>query len=170
MRLLVVKQASNLQSLSSQLLDGGSKPAANSAARTAALESVKLLNPHVDFRHIEAGTVLALPDSPEFKDSQVRSIDGDAFASFANDATDGLNAIAQRVGGRIDALTSDHDEFTAVLKTGPVQNAVLLRTQLSNADHAFDSEQKKAQSAAMQLKAMKQAIEKELRALGSLVR
>lgn len=169
MRLFVVKQASDLQSLSSQLLDGGSKPAPKSAARTAALERVKLLNPHVDFRHIEAGTVLALPDSAEIKESQGRSIAGDAFARFADDATAGMNAIAQQVRDRMDVIASDHAELAAVLKTAVVKRAVVLKSQLSDAERGYEDDQGKARSAKMQIEAMQEAIARELKTLADLV-
>ncbi|UUZ68693.1 hypothetical protein LP416_01755 [Polaromonas sp. P2-4] len=175
MRLIVIKQASDLQTLSARLLK---KPAAgNGEAKQvsqATLEQVKLLNPHVDFQRMEAGTVLLLPDSPELNDKDSQSLTGNAFDDFITHTSEGFKALAQRVRTSADTLAAERSAVNAVLKTAAVKRQIesdpLLQKQLDAASEEFTAAQKKAQEAAKQVDAMQKAVAEELGALGRLLR
>lgn len=109
MRLIVIKQASDLLTVSRTLFNDGGNSNGIAAAHNATLERIKSLNPQVDFHRIEAGTVLLLPDAPELKDSETQSIAGDAFADFNSHLTEGLRTAAQRVSSGAKALDAERE-------------------------------------------------------------
>jgi hypothetical protein len=65
MRTFVVDKDTDLQTLSARLLDQRTRKGQGGAA----LERLRLLNPHADPKKLTAGTVLFLPDVPGFKAS-----------------------------------------------------------------------------------------------------
>lgn len=173
MRLIVIKQASDLQTLSSELFNSGSKSTSKAVVGNATLERIKSLNPHVDFQRIEAGTVLLLPDTPELKDSKTQSVAGDAFADFSTHTIEGLKTVAERIRTGADALELERTAVAAVLKTAAVKRQIesdpLLKKQLDDASADFTAEQNRAQEAMKQVKAMQDAAVEELKALERLL-
>src|SRR5690349_16934472 len=119
MRLIVIKQASDLQALSNKLLI--KKPGG-----TATLDRLKALNPHVDFNRIEAGTVLLLPDTPDVKadDKDTRSVAGDAFEDFVKETAEGFKSVAERVSRASESLATDRAAANAVLKIAAVRRQI----------------------------------------------
>lgn len=172
MRLIVIKQASDLQALSARLLKKGG-PAGTHEFSQATLEQVKRLNPHVDFQRIDAGTVLLLPDTPELKDTDSQSPAGNAFEDFVAQTSEGFKAVAQRLRTSADALAADRAAVNAVLKTAAVKRQIesdpLLKKQLDEASSEFTDAQKKAQEAASQLEAMQKEMGDELKALKAML-
>lgn len=173
MRIIVIKEASDLQSLTTRLFNEVSQSNGKTEA-VAMFERIKSLNPHVDFKRLEAGTVLLLPDSPELKDSESRSLAGDAFADFSKHATEGFDTIAERVRAAAKALATERTNVIAALKTPAVERQIesdsLLKRQLIDAREEFVAEQKKEQGALKQLESMQKAVAKELAALAGLLR
>jgi len=162
MRILVIKQASDLQTLSNKLNTGGK------STGKATLEHIKSLNPHVDFQRIEAGTVLLLPDAPELKDSDSQPIAGDAFADLANQMEKGFNTIIQRVRSGAEALVAERAAVVAILSASGVRRHKgdqLLAMQLEDAGKEFTVAQKKALEAENLVEAMQAAVKEELVAL-----
>lgn len=174
MRIIVIKEASDLQSLTTRLFNEVSQSNGNIEANNAMFERIKSLNPHVDFKRLEAGTVLLLPDSPELKDSESRSLTGDAFADFSKHATEGLDTIAERVRAGAKASATERTNVTAALKTPAVERQIesdpLLKRQLVDAREKFVAEQKKEQVALKHLESMQKAVAKELAAFADLLR
>ncbi len=167
MRLFFIEQLSDLQALSGWLL----KPAKGrrSSSRElsqATLAQLQKLNPHVDFQHLEAGTVLLLPDTPELKDADSQSLSGNSFEDFAAHSREGLKTVVQRMDSSAEALAADRAEVTAVLKTAALKRLIesdpLLKKQIDEAGNAFSEAQKQRQEAARQLETMQQGLEAEL--------
>ena len=175
MRLIVIKQASDLQALSARLLK---KPAGGHAGprefSQATLEQVKQLNPHVDFERIDAGTVLLLPDTPELNDTDSQSPAGNAFEDFVAHTSEGFKAVAQRMRTSADALAADRAAVNAVLKTAAVKRQIesdpLLKKQLDEANSEFTDAQKKSQEAARQVETMQKDMNAELAALREMLK
>lgn len=167
MRVILIKQASDLQALTNKLL--GNKPGAS-----ATLDRVKALNPHVDFNRIEAGTVLLLPDAPglQVNDKDTHSIGSDAFNDFVQHMEEGFKAAAEHVSKAADNLTAERAAIAAVLKTDVVKRQIesdpLLKKQLEDADGELNDEQKKIQGAVKQIEVMKKAAAEELKMLNKL--
>jgi len=170
MRVIVIKESTDLQSLGTRLV--GKK-----TGGTAALEQVQALNPHVDFTKIAAGTVLLLPDSPELKtdaDKDTRSPAGDAFDGFAKDADAGVKLAAQRLRVAADALNADRAGISAAVKTAAVKRLIeadpLLKKQLDDAGTAWTAGQKASQDAAKQLEVLQKMLGNELAVLAASLR
>lgn len=174
MRIFVITQTSDLQGLSARLLN---KPALGKREKheisQATLDQVKLLNPHVDFQHIDVGTVLLLPDTPDLKDTDSQSPVDKAFEDFVAHTSEGFKAVAQRMSTSADALTSDQAAVNSVLKIAAVQRQIesdpLLKKQLEEARGEFNDEQKKMKAAALQLEAMQKDISAELAVLRGML-
>ncbi len=168
MRVILIKQASDLQALTTRLV--GKKPGSS-----ATLDRVKALNPHVDFNRIEAGTVLLLPDASDIKadDKDSRSLAGDAFDDIVRHAEEGLKATAGRVRKAADELAADRAAIAAVIKTAAVKRLIesdpLLKKQLEDAGEASTAAQKNVQEAAKQVQAMQKMVDEELAALRQLL-
>src|SRR5580765_853083 len=65
-RLVVIKQETDIKTLSSTLLSAR----ASDAQAATATDALKTLNPHLaDVKSIKPGTVVLVPDSPALKDS-----------------------------------------------------------------------------------------------------
>ena len=169
MRIIVIKQASDLQALSGKIL--GKK-----AAGSATLERVKALNPHVNFERIEAGTVLFLPDAPDLKsgDKDSKELGGDAFDDFVRDIADGFDSAAARTKSAAAGLSAERGAVTDVLKLATVKRLLesdaALKKQLDEAADEFATEQKELQTAAKQLEALQKIASDELAALAPLLR
>ncbi|WP_321796802.1 hypothetical protein [Caballeronia sp. J97] len=167
MRVIVIKQASDLKTLATRLI--GKK------ADGSALERMKALNPHADFERLEPGTVLLLPDLPGLKagDKDTRSITGDALDSFAKDTASGLAAAAKRVAAAADALAADRAGVSGVSKVAAVKRLIdgdpVLKKQLEDAGAAFNREQKELKEAAAQIETMQKLVGEEWSALRQLL-
>lgn len=165
MRVLLLKQASDLQTLTTRLVGSSS----------ATLERLKALNPHVDFNRIEPGTVLLLPDTPDMDagDKDTRSPAGDALDDLVRHVKDGFQAAAARAASAGDDLAADRGAIAAAAKTAAFRRLVesdpLLKKQLDEAGEASDAELKKIREAAKQVEAMGMAAADELAALRRLL-
>jgi hypothetical protein len=175
MRLIVIKQASDLRTLSAGLLK---KPAASRGSAhelsQATLEQVKLLNPHlVDLQHLQAGTVLLLPDSPELSDADSQPLAGTSFDDFVADVSEGFKAVTQGMRISADELAAERSAVNAVLKTAAVKRQIesdpLLKKQLEEAGNQFTDAQKNAQEAASQVEAMQKEMGDEFKALKAML-
>ena len=175
MRLIVIKQAADLQALSVSLFKKSTSGDGHSHEATqAALEQVKLLNPHVDFARIDAGTVLLLPDTHELKDTDSQSIAGNAFEDFVAHTSEGFKAVAHRMRSSADALAADRADVNAVLKTAALKRQIesdpLLKKQLDEANTEFTDAQKTAQEATRQVETMQKDMNIELAALRAMLK
>ena len=166
MRMIVIKQGTNLQALSTRLLAGG-------AGKEGALQSLQRLNPHVeDFAKIEAGTVLLVPDLPATRDGESTSISGEAFAVFREQVSEAVDAAVARVRSGYEALAAQRKDVTALLKTAAVKRMLEaepdLRKQLDATTELFKQDQQRAKEAEKTLETLQEA-NHELRALAKLV-
>lgn len=166
MRMIVIKQATDLQSLGARLLvgqTGGGKT----------LETMKQLNPHVDFSRIAAGSVLLVPEASDLKEGESQSISGEAFDTFAEQALAGLDTVATRVGAAHAKRLADQKELGALLKSAPLKRAIEadaeLKAQVDATAAVFKEDQAQAKAADEALKVLKAQMSAELAALGKLL-
>lgn len=170
MRVLLLKQASDLQALTARLVGRGL-----AGSSSATLERLKALNPHVDFNRIGPGTVLLLPDTPDMEadDKDIRSPAGEAFDDVVRHVQDGFQAAAARAARAGDDLAADRSAIAAAAKTAAFRRLVesdpLLKKQLDAAGEASDAELKKIRGAAKQVEVMAKAAVDELAALRRLL-
>jgi hypothetical protein len=176
MRLIVIKPASDPQALSALLLKKSAAGQAGAhAISQSTLEQVKRLNPHVvDFQRIKAGTVLLLPDSPELNAKDSQSLAGNSFEDFAAHMSEGFDAVVKRVGASPATLDTERRAVDAILNIEAVRNQIqsdkLLQKQLDEANREFTDAQMNAKVASRQVKAMKEDMSVELKALRGMLK
>jgi hypothetical protein len=166
--MFVIKQATDLQGVSTQLLR---RTAGEGGA--GALERLQALNPHVDFRRLAAGTVLLVPDSPEIKPSASRTLGGDPVDALVEDLSRGLKDQATRVRAMFKSQEDDRAAVAAALKTAAARRIVdsdpLLRDQLKAALQQSSDERKRAEQTVAQVTGIQELAARELARLQKLV-
>ena len=166
MRMIVIEQATDLQALTTRLL--GAKAGAG-----ASLDSLKALNPHVDFNKLGAGTVLLVPDLPGLRDGQTGSIAGQAFDTFGQQVLADFDAAATRVQAGHAARLTDQKELVAMFKGAALKRAFEadpeLKAQADAAAQIFKQDPIDAKAADETLKALKEGLGTELAALSKLL-
>ena len=166
MRMIVIDQATDLQALTTRLL--GAKAGAG-----ASLDTLKQLNPHVDFERLGAGTVLLVPDLPGLRDGQTGSIGGQAFDTFSQQVLADFDAAATRVQAGHAARLTDQKELTALFKGTALKRAFEadreLKAQADAAAQVLKQDGADAKAADEALKALKQGLDTELAALAKLL-
>jgi hypothetical protein len=167
MRMIVVKSRTDLNELGAKLLKQG-------AAAEVALDSLKQLNPHVDFKKIEAGTILLVPDRPGFRKSGTDLVGGDAFDTLSEELKGAVDRAAARVQEGYDALAAERKDVTAAMKLAAFKRALEadpdLKPQAEEATQTFRQDQEQAKSAGEALKAIRadanEALDELARLLG----
>lgn len=166
MRMIVIKQATDLQGLSARLLGQG-------AGSSTALDALKNLNPHVDFRKIEPGTMLLVPDLPGLHEGEASSVSGDAFEALRVQVLASLDAASARVRSGHEALAAQRSEVAAALRTPGFKRALdtdqQLKAQLDAASEVFKADQAQAKASEETLKALAQQAGAELAALAKVL-
>jgi hypothetical protein len=170
MRMIVIKQTMDLK-------DVGSKLIAKSATSDAALNELKVLNPHVDFKKIEPGTVLFVPDSPGFKATETDSIEGDAFDDLSGQLQSSVNDASDQVARGWSDLLAEEKDVAAAFKIGVTTKRgaatdvdPALKALIDAANAQFKQDQANAKTATDSMKAMEGEVEAELGEIGKLLR
>jgi hypothetical protein len=145
MRIFITRTDTDLQRLGVSVLR---RPAAGREA----LERIMALNPQIDdFQKLTAGTVLILPDGPEFKPHAGTALGGDGFGAIAGDLGSGMEALGSRADDRLAALRADRAGVVAALKSAASRRLVdgdpALKVQLEAAEASFSADQKAAAEA-----------------------
>lgn len=168
MRMFVIKQATDLQGVSTQLL----RRAAGEGG-AGALERLQALNPHVDFRKLAAGTVLLVPDSPEIKPSASRTLGEEPVDALVEDLARGLKEQAARVREALKRQEDDRTAVAAALKTAAAKRMLdsdpQLRDQVKAASQQSSDDRKRAQQTLEQIAGMQEGATRELARLQKLV-
>lgn len=161
---VIVIDKNNLQAFSRLL---GDKIGSGSA-----LDQLKNLNPHVDFKKIELGTVLLIPDTPAFHHAESLSVTGGAFDALREQMLASVDAAASRLRGGYEALVTEQKEVAVVLKSAAVKRALEadpdLKLQIEAATQVFKEDQQRAKEAEKTLQILQQTKD-ELDALAKLL-
>ena len=164
MRVIVVNEE-NLEAFSKLL---GDKIGSGSA-----LEQLKNLNPHVDLKKIEPGTVLLIPDGPRFRNVESVSVTGAAFNALSEQMLASVDASASRLRAGFDALLTEQKEVVGVLQLDPVQQAIKAESQLASqidaATLVFKQDDKLAKDAEKVMQTLKEQVAAELASLTQLL-
>lgn len=171
MRVILIKQDTDLHGLRASLLAGG---AAGGAGGNSVMERIRQLNPHQDFAKIRAGTVLLLPDDPRLAGAHIRSPMADAFAERGTRITNGLREAIDRVRAAVDAQGAQHDAVAKAVKSNAVTALLdsdpVLKQQLERVAKANVAELAKMRALPKQLEAMQAVLAKEMKSLQKLIR
>lgn len=163
MRMIVIRKPGDLQGQLGRLLKSG-------RSRTSVpLDTLRELNPHVDFARIEAGTVLLVPEHPDFEGGQSSSIGGEAFDGIAKEAMAGLDAAAARLRAGLRQQEAERKETSGVLQSAAFKRLAegdeALRKQAGEVEAQLKADAKRTAEAADTLTAMEKALKEELAAL-----
>jgi hypothetical protein len=163
MRMIVIKEPSDLPALADRLIKPG-RPSAS-----VALDRLRALNPHVDFARLDAGTVLLVPEHPDFEGGEASSIGGEAFASLAKDALSGLEAAASRIRAGFAQQDAQRKEAQTALRSAAFKRLAegdeALRKQAAEVEARFASALKRVGETTALLAAMDKVLKAELDAL-----
>lgn len=166
MRMIVTDKKTSLRTLGIRLLD-------DEADRVSALEQLKTVNPHVDFKKIEPGTVLLIPDTPGFRDAESASVTGDAFDALREQIVVSVAAAASRLRGGYEALRAEQKEVAVVLKSAAVKRAIEtdadLKPQIDAATQVFKQDQQQARDAEKTMQTLQEQVAEELASLTKLL-
>jgi hypothetical protein len=169
MRMIVIKQETDLQGLSSKLLSAR----LTSDKAHSALQSLQALNPHVDLKKVASGTVLLVPDAPGFKVSASDSVPGNALADFQQLVENNLDAAAARLKAGNAERDARRADVAAVLKVPAVQRLIEtdpdFKQQLEDATRAAKQDQQREAQAGQTLDAAAKGALTELAAVAKLL-
>jgi hypothetical protein len=169
-RVVVIKQETDLEALGATLLSAK----ASGAQAASAMNDFRALNPHVaDLKTLAPGTVVLVPDAPQFKPSASESVAADPVDEFQKLVRASLTAAARRVGAANAARADERTELANVQKLAAVKKAVEadpeLRDQLANASAAAKAAQQEGARADKALDMMLNGASSELAAISKLL-
>lgn len=166
MRMIVIKQSTDLQALGARLLGAG-------GASESALQSLQRLNPHVDFNRIEPGTVLLVTEQPGLREGESASVGGEAFEAFSEQVRAVLEATASRVRSGHEARLAQQKDVAAVLKSPALKKLLEsdpdLKKELDAALQVFKDDQRAAKESEKLLKTLQDQSAAELASLTQLL-
>lgn len=117
MRMLTIRDDTDLQSLSGLLLDAR----ISSARAEAALDSLQAVNPHADLRNLRAGTVLFVPEAPGFKTAVSASPASGALGDFQQMVRSALAGAAEKLKAGNAAREDGRAAVAAVIRTAAIK-------------------------------------------------
>ncbi len=175
MRMLVIKEDTDLGGIGTKLLRRGAAGGKGGTASAVSLDKLKVLNPHVDFTKLKAGAVLLVPDLPDLdSDAAGDSIGGEAFAGFVAEVEDGWKSAAARTRRAQSRLDDDAGALAEALKSPAVKRAIdadaELKPQLAAAQAALKAERERAAATLQLIDAVQAATKQELAELTKLFR
>ena len=169
MRILVIKQDTDLPALSGRLLSA--RLSGEQADST--LKALQDLNPHADLKKLRAGTVLLVPEAPGFKVSASDAVGDETFAGFQRLVKAALSGAAENLKAGDAERSGERDEFAAVIKRAAVKRIIdsdaELKQQVADAAKAHKEEEQQAEQAEQTLATASDAALAKLTELGKLL-
>ena len=163
MRMLVISQDTDLDTLRTKLLTGRIA----GAKAESALQSLQDLNPHADLKKLAPGTVLLVPETASFKSSASRSVAGGAFDEFQQLVRSDLASAAGKLKPANEARAADNAEGAAVKRL--IDADPELKQQLEEAVKAFKTDQEEGAKAEQTLEGATKGALAELATLNKLL-
>jgi hypothetical protein len=164
MRVLVVKAATTVNDLKARLGRTGA---------TQTLDDIARLNPHVDLRAIEPGTVLLVPDAPNTSTDDTTPVQEPPFEELRDQIMGAIEATNSRVKAGYETLAAQAREATTVLKSAVIKRAIevepALKAQLDASAAVFKQDAAHAKTADSTLKAIQKQTAAELGELQKLL-
>jgi hypothetical protein len=120
LRTFTVKQDTNIKTLSGTLLDarfGG-------AQAEAATAQLRALNPHADFDKLKAGTVIFIPDLPQFKPSVATSTQANLADDFRKLVSEALDTSTQQMKLATADRAAERADVAAILKSAALREII----------------------------------------------
>lgn len=169
-RLVVIKQETDIQTLSSTLLSAK----LSDAQAASATDALKTLNPHLaDVKSLKPGTVLLVPDSPQFKVTATTPAAGGTLDDFGKLLKTGLSDAGDRLKAANAARAEEIAEVASVQKLAAFKKVIEtdaeLKAQLGDATKDAKTEQQEAAQAEKAMDTMLKGAAAELAALTKLL-
>lgn len=138
-----------------------------------AFEQLKNLNPHVNFKKIELGTVVLIPDTPGFSTTESSSVTGDAFAELRQQMLASVDLTAARLRGAYAVLLTEQKEVAVALKSAAGKRALEadpdLKAQIETATQVFKQDEQQAKDAEKTIQILQEQAAAELASLAQLL-
>ena len=139
----------------------------------SALERLKNLNPHIDFKNIKPGAVLLIPETAEFDDTETAPVSGDALASLRQRLQSSIDATLSRVREGHETLVAEQKDVTSLFRLAAVKRAVEadadLQPQIELAQSVFKEDKQQARDAEKTIQTLQEQAAAELDALAELL-
>jgi hypothetical protein len=169
LRTFIVKQDTNFKSLGGALLDarfGG-------AQADAAAAQLRALNPHADLDKLKAGTVIFVPDLPQFKPSAATSTQAGLVDDFQKLVAEALDTTAQKIKLASAERATERAEVGAVLKGAALRKIIGadkdVALQVDGAQKAMANEEKQDKQSQESFATMSKAALEALAQISKLV-
>lgn len=166
MRIFVIKQDTDLKGVGETLLKGTSKPA------PASLERIRALNPHLDEKRIAAGTVLLVPDSPEFASGKTEPAAATVFDDFQHDIAATLQAAGAHLREGLSRREEQDKEVGKAIKSAALSKLAAddseLRARIDDANQRLAANAREAKQVTADFDAMQTAVDAEMKKLRGL--
>lgn len=168
MRIFIIKQDTDLKDLGEKLLKGNRKRA------PASLDRLQSLNPHLDINRLRAGTVLLIPDSPDFRTEEAEPVGATGFDEFEREITGALRDAGVRFREGLARREEQDKEVVKVLKSAAISKLAgddrELRKRIDEVGTHMGASRQEAKQASSQLDALEKGIAVELKKLQQLAR
>ena len=165
MRFLVIKQDTSLQALAAQLVKDGTGEA-------AALDRLRVLNPHLDLQRVGKGAVLLVPDSAGYQAEGDKAGD-EGFELFAREVASALREGTSRATDALAAAEAREKEVGKLFRSAVIRKLSdedeALRGRLDSVSGRASTASKESKRVAPQLDALKKGAAEELKKLRDLL-
>ena len=166
MRIFVIKQDTDLKGLGETLLKGSGRNA------PASLERLQSLNPHVDINRLGAGTVLLVPDSPDFRTKDAETMGGTAFDDFEREIAGALRGASARSQEGLALREAQDKEVVKVFKSAAIGKLAAddseLRRRIDETGNRMAASSKETRQVTTQMDVLEKGVAAELKKLRQL--
>lgn len=166
MRIFVIKQDTDLKGIGEALLKKNDAPA------RASLDRILTLNPHLDENRVAAGTVVLLPDTPEFAAGSTDTVAASSFEGFQRDMATSFRAADVQLREGLARRDEQDKEVAKAIKSAAITRLAAddaeLRGHLEGVGKQADARAKQSKQAAGELAALEKALAAEMKKLGGL--
>lgn len=166
MRIFVIKQDTDLKGIGEAVLKKADSPA------RASLDRIRTLNPHLDESRIAAGTVVLLPDTPEFASDRTDAVAASGFEGFQRDMAVSLRAAGVQLREGLTRRDEQDKEVAKAIKSAAVTRLAAddaeLRQHLEAVGKQADARARQSKQATSEFAALEKALVAEMKKLGGL--
>ena len=167
MRMIVVKTPTTAEDLRARL---------GRVEASQTLDDIAKLNPHVDLKAIEPGTVLLVPEpaaTTPGRTDESEPVQEQPFEELRDQLVGAMSQTTARVAAGYDTLAAQAKEITPVLKSAAVKKAMELdpefKAQVEAAAGVFKQDTANAKAAETALKQLQKQVTEDLGALQKLL-
>jgi hypothetical protein len=129
MRILVTDKSTTVSALRDQVLN----KKLDTGQADSAMATLQKLNPHVDLAKLTPGTVLFVPDAPDFQPTATASTFDDVLQDFQRLVKSALDTANARAKAADDAVSDETADVTRTFKSAAFKRVLAQDADLQNA-------------------------------------